>query len=763
MDPPIAKCLAAGLITALQALLGAGQTAGAPSDAGASLVGSVSEEERLECLWIVTNVAAGSSHADTLATLAVSPYVIGLLRSDSGLLAEHAAWAVGNIAGDSQEAREALTRQGAVHPLCDLTRSRHHATARTACWAVTNLMRGPGPAAPFVSAGAAAGAMKWFQSLTAAAEAELLGTPQSASSNAAASTVKRDDELLTEAAWVLTYITAKEEQFSHELAAAGVMQTAVRALALPGVLSAITPCLRILGNVGSLSDSYIEAALGMLSTSNDASSNTSVRSSLLASLARILAPSSEGERWLAQNQRIQQQQQQRGNGLATSGDGVGDADEDEDGMTDDSSSSALPSSSSVSASAAHYTHGHVQEALWVLSNIAGSTPAAAAMLMCAPSDTSSNSVSSGTAAELHARLLCSTASLPPHALHALGSGGTSVVVDVSDPGAAGLRLGFLPLLVHHATAGVWQVRRQAAHTLLNLAAQRVAMSDVPTIVNNSSSGSAAAPSPPPHRHPFLPALLCFPDVIPCFVRLLEAPDLEMVHVGLSFLEIVLHAWRPPRGGRVAQLVQERSARMPPPPQLRLAGALAASGVCGQAPALDWLWLQPPGGGSATASGLQLVREAGGPDALEALHYRYQMSDDGAAADLGRRARDVIDSFFEGEDEEEDEDDEDGHEEDEDDGEGIASGGPNVFASGGSGGGATFSFGAPALGGAGTASSFTAPGAFSFGPASFTASPAPAPAPATSLPPAGRGRGAIMPAWMISSAGAAGAGSPGKPM
>lgn len=735
---PIDTCLSVGLIPALQALLGFGQTTLAPEYAH---IGPVSEEERVECLWIVTNVAAGS-HDDTLAVLAVSPYVVGLLRADSGLVAEHAAWAVGNIAGDSFEARDALAKQGAIQPLCELIKSRHHATGRTACWAATNMLRGPHPAAPFVAAGAAAGALRWMSTLLATAEAEIRGAPRPADG------AKRDDELLAEAAWVLSFISSKEEQLSHELAAAGALQLAVRALALAPLMASVTPCLRIVGNIGSLSDKYIEAALDVRVPKPTASGGPG-GSALLGALARILTPIQRGDDWMASQAR-KQGAAGAGDSNASSGIGNDEADDEDDGdmVTPSPAGGSAALSAAVAPHFTHYTHGHVQEALWVAGNIAGSTPPAAATLLCTPVFTGAMVEGVLGVGNVQARVRMSRA----------GS-----VLEAPSPAALGLSgLGLLPLLVHHL-GGVWQVRRQAAHALLNLAAQRAAITSLPPSAPPAVVQAVRAPA---SQHPFLSAILCFPDVPPRYVALLEAPDVEMVHVGLSFLDVLLHAWRPPAAGEPGRLVAQRVASLPPPPQLDLA-AVCATGVCGAQPAFDWLAVSPPfeerralhaynsaASREPPGSGAAIVREAGAPDALDALHVRYQMAEDPAAAALSRRAGDLFDTFFNEEGDEEldfDEDDGDADvvEEDED-----------LHASAGAGSGGNFSFGVPAAApGASGGFSFNA-ASFSFGPGSGVVPGASAGSgeangtPAGPGSPMGRGRGAITPAWM-SAAGAGG--------
>jgi len=122
-----------------------------------------------------------------------------------------------------------------------------------------------------------------------------------------------------------------------------------------------------------------------------------------------------------------------------------------------------------------YSPGHAVEALWVFSNFAGGTPLQAMQLLFAP--------------------------LSPDIAAAL------VLPDAPDAARA---LGFLPLFVHYLD-GPWSARKCAAWTLCNLAMQRAAV-------------SAVSGAPPTPLHPFLPALLSFPSVVPAFVAMLTCTD-----------------------------------------------------------------------------------------------------------------------------------------------------------------------------------------------------------------------------------------------
>ena len=54
---------------------------------------------------------------------------------------EQCAWAVGNVAGEGEDLRDLLLKQGALHPLARHLSSPQHSLARTAAWALSNLIK----------------------------------------------------------------------------------------------------------------------------------------------------------------------------------------------------------------------------------------------------------------------------------------------------------------------------------------------------------------------------------------------------------------------------------------------------------------------------------------------------------------------------------------------------------------------------------------------------------------------------------------------
>ncbi|RWV95208.1 hypothetical protein BHE74_00003111 [Ensete ventricosum] len=64
-----------------------------------------------------------------------------MLEKSSVPVAEQCAWALGNVAGEGDELRNILLAQGALLPLARLMMSTKGSTARTASWALSNLIK----------------------------------------------------------------------------------------------------------------------------------------------------------------------------------------------------------------------------------------------------------------------------------------------------------------------------------------------------------------------------------------------------------------------------------------------------------------------------------------------------------------------------------------------------------------------------------------------------------------------------------------------
>ncbi|KAG8374253.1 hypothetical protein BUALT_Bualt11G0112100 [Buddleja alternifolia] len=191
------------------------------------------DEQLLEAAWCLTNIAAGKPE-ETKALLPALPLLIAHIGEKSSLpVAEQCAWALGNVAGEGEELRNTLLSQGALPPLARMMLPNKGSTVRTAAWALSNLIKGPDPKAA----------------------TELIRIDGVL--DAILRHLKRaDEELATEVAWVVVYLTALSNVATSLLAKSDLLQILVDRLASSNSLQLLIPVLRSLGNIVA-GDSYV--------------------------------------------------------------------------------------------------------------------------------------------------------------------------------------------------------------------------------------------------------------------------------------------------------------------------------------------------------------------------------------------------------------------------------------------------------------------------------------------------------------------------
>ncbi|CAM8959716.1 unnamed protein product [Rhodiola kirilowii] len=185
-----------------------------------------SDEQLLESAWCLTNIAAGQPE-ETRSLLPALPLLIAHLGEKSSLLvAEQCAWALGNVAGEGEELRNVLLSQGALLPVARMLTPNKGSTVRTAAWALSNLIKGPDPKA----------------------STELIkidGVLDAIIRHLR----KADEELATEVAWVVVYLSALSNYATGILVNSDVLELLVQCLATSNSLQLLIPVLRSLGNL----------------------------------------------------------------------------------------------------------------------------------------------------------------------------------------------------------------------------------------------------------------------------------------------------------------------------------------------------------------------------------------------------------------------------------------------------------------------------------------------------------------------------------
>ena len=193
-----------------------------------SLLDNSPPEFQYEALWCLTNIATGTSdQANSIVVKGGIPKIVKLMDSSIEELKVQATWIIGNLASDCQKIRDSLIREKVFDKLITILASTNRPQLiKQTTWAISNFFRVK-PAPPYDVA------QKCIKIISRA----MVMLP-------------RDTEFLTDACFIIYFLTENYKDTINELLNIDIIPTIIQNLDIEVNFIQIN-CLRIVGNIAS--------------------------------------------------------------------------------------------------------------------------------------------------------------------------------------------------------------------------------------------------------------------------------------------------------------------------------------------------------------------------------------------------------------------------------------------------------------------------------------------------------------------------------
>lgn len=219
VNPPIQTVIDEGLVPAFIHLLQHGN-----------------DDMKFEAAWSITNIASGSSEETRcLVELGAIPVLVASLSLPIQPIVDQCVWALGNIAGDSCYTRDLILREGALSRVIDVINNNpKRVLLRNATWTLSNLCRGKDPKPDW-------------------------NVVRKAIPTVARLIYSRDENVVSDACWALSYLTDGDDDQITEVTSHNVVQRLVELLEEAKEIQ--IPSIRTLGNIVAGTEVHTQMAL----------------------------------------------------------------------------------------------------------------------------------------------------------------------------------------------------------------------------------------------------------------------------------------------------------------------------------------------------------------------------------------------------------------------------------------------------------------------------------------------------------------------